>query len=183
MGPDSGVELSAATQGHMTPHFFGGSLSSFQFFLDRPNGAWLIVDKLHKNDRDIEIWKCHTVGWNLGTTPPLRVWHPGAAAVARKNPRFSLSPAPSRGVLLFILVDIYKPVFADGKTGGPPCRIVVNRDPLRELRCGARVKTPLCRQSAIHSASRPVQPSGSSALSRPRKCSIIGGYSVRAQSI
>ena len=27
--------------------------------------------------------------------------------------------------------------------------------------------------SAIHSASRPVQPSGSSALSRPRKCSIM----------
>ena len=38
----------------MTPAFFGGSLSSSQFFLDRPNGACLIVDNYI---RMIEIYK------------------------------------------------------------------------------------------------------------------------------
>ena len=38
------------------------------------------------------------------------------------------------------------------------------------------MNTPLCRQaSAIHSAWRPVQPNGSSAASRPRRCAIIAG--------
>ena len=44
MGPDSGVELSAAIGVTCPPHFFGGALSSSRFFLDRPNGAWLIGD-------------------------------------------------------------------------------------------------------------------------------------------
>ena len=63
------------------------------------------------------MWRCHTLSRNLATPPPSeRVAKPMRSPVAQKI--MDLDPLSAD------LIPVRKP-------DGPPCRVVVNRDPFR----------------------------------------------------
>ena len=74
MGPDSGMVLSTAIRGRMTPRFFlggGGGVALVSAFLPRPKRAGRLTGDNHSVMREIDECGCGTPKPEILVHPPL----------------------------------------------------------------------------------------------------------------
>ena len=129
MGPDRGVPLSAAIQGHMPPTFWGVALVPAFFSRSARGGGGVVVDN---NNGMSQINECGVATpWaGIVSPPPLSLWQKIGGHLWHEKPLNLASPgAPSRGVLIYIACDIHGPSYRDRKPGCPVRRTLVNLNP------------------------------------------------------